>query len=217
MYLSFAIFCEGPTDYSYLEVIIPKLISEIILQEGLRNIDVAEQPVLRLGRFGRAVDSVAQEACSASGAFHLMFVHADTGGRALEEGLENRSTAYCLAMNTQCNWPCERCIVAAPRHETEAWAMLDRNAISGALGYTGDLLALGLPRNAAQIERLVDPKSTLNGIISSVRGRRRSDSAYDLYPAIAARQEIIELRNARSFRTFETQVRDGLKSLGCIN
>lgn len=217
MYLSFALFCEGPSDYAYLEIIIPRVVNSIILQEGARNVDVAEQPTLRLGRSGREVASVARELCSARDAVHLVFVHADTGGRAQEAGLEARSIAYCRSMNDECNWPCDRCIIVAPRHETEAWTMLDHNAIADALGYRGDLYDRGLPRTAREIEGLNDPKITLGTIISNVRGRRRSDQAVDLYPAIGGRQNIETLRTAPSFNAFENQLRIALRGLGCIN
>lgn len=44
MYLSFAIFCEGASDREYLNVLIPRVISTLVLSEGTRPVDVAPSP-----------------------------------------------------------------------------------------------------------------------------------------------------------------------------
>ncbi len=81
MYLAYALFCEGPSDYSYFEVFLPRVIESLVLKLGRVTVDVPERPAVHLGRRGRAVDEVAAEACDRREAFHIVFVHADTGGR----------------------------------------------------------------------------------------------------------------------------------------
>lgn len=214
MYLSFAIFQEGNSDREYFSVLVPRLIEILILDKGRIQVDVAEQPIdLNIPR--KTIKEVAQAACDASTAFHLFFVHTDTGGRALAEQVDGNE--YCREMHRICQWPCERCVVIAPRHETEAWILLDATAVAQALGIKGNLSVHGMPTTAKECEGLVDPKATLNSVIQSIRGRRRSvDRAADLYPAIAARQTFAVMRAAASFRTFEDDVRSALCSLGCL-
>jgi hypothetical protein len=216
MYLSYAVFCEGASDREYLNGLIPRVITKLVLDEGTRLVEVAPTPAVTFNVRG-TVEEVAQAACKASNSFHLFFIHADTGGRAQERNLPNRSEAYCEAMQQECNWPRERCIVVAPRHETEAWVMMDHEAVAKALGYRGDLSACGMPRTPAECEALADPKATLNSVIKEIRGRRaRRENATDLYPAIAGRQEIAVLRGSASFLTFEEEVRVSLRSVGCL-
>ncbi|MCY4510989.1 MAG: hypothetical protein OXG35_29105 [Acidobacteria bacterium] len=63
MYLAYALFCEGASDYSYFEVLLPRVIESTVLRAGRVTVDVPERPALRLGKKGRAVDEVAAEAC----------------------------------------------------------------------------------------------------------------------------------------------------------
>lgn len=118
-YLSWGAFYEGTSDQAYFDLLIPRLIEDIVMVRGTRNITIPSAPAIRLQR--GSVDKVAKEACSAQDTFHLIFIHADTGGRGLAIGLDERSIRYCQAMYELCRWPLIRCITIAPRHETEAW------------------------------------------------------------------------------------------------
>ena len=216
-YVSWATFHEGPSDALYFDVLLPRLIEEIITTEGVRHSDVPSNPSARLGAQGRSVDDVAKEACANKNAFEIVFIHADTGGRALEANLATRADSYCECMRAVCDWPPARCITVTPRHETEAWILADPGAVLGALGYNGSHIEIGLPANAAGAEGLVDPKATLASAISEVVGNRRRRSGVDkLFPAIARQQDFQMLRGSRSFRAFEQQLRAALVSLGCI-
>ena len=62
MYLAYALFCEGPSDYAYFEVLIPRLIDSIVGDLGIRPVDRPDTPTLRLGRPNRTVEAVAVSA-----------------------------------------------------------------------------------------------------------------------------------------------------------
>jgi hypothetical protein len=165
-YLSWAALYEGSTDQAYLELLIPRVMEDIILLYGIGHATVPPAPAIRLRR--GQVDEVAREACAARGAFHLVFIHADTGGRALEASLEDRSVRYCEAMHALCGWPHVRCITISPRHETEAWILADPQAVTGALGYLGSSGSIGLPASASEAERIGDPKAVLEEAVRQV-------------------------------------------------
>ena len=216
-FVSWATFHEGNSDALYFDVLLPRLIEEIITKDGVCHSDVPSNPSVRLGVNGRSVDDVANEACANKNAFEIVFIHADTGGRALEANLASRSDSYCASMNAVCEWPQARCVTVTPRHETEAWILADPHAVLDALGYRGSYIEIGLPANAAEAEKLVDPKATLASTIGDVAGnRRRSSSVDNLFPAIARQQDFQMLRGSRSFLAFEQQLRVALASLGCI-
>jgi len=162
------------------------------------------------------VEKAAQEACTARDTFHLVFIHADTGGRAIEAYLQERSLRYCEAMHALCDWPPLRCITISPRPETEAWILADPGAVTAALDYRGSHTAIGLPGDANEAERLSDPKAVLAAVVSKVRGRRRVYDGKQIFPAIAQRQSLLTLRKARSFGAFEASLQAGLADLGCI-
>lgn len=213
-YVSWAAYYEGESDRAYFDLLIPKVVEELIITRGTRNSTIPPIPSVRVPR--GSVDEVAREACKSREAFHLIFFHADTGGRGLEASLSQRSAQYCEAMQTTCEWPLSRCITISPRHEVEAWVLADPMAVTGALGYSGSHLLLGLPNNAKEAERLVDPKSVLAKAIGQVRGRRKPYDARQIFPAIAQRQNFANLRQAQSFAVFEASVASALADLGCI-
>jgi hypothetical protein len=213
-YLCWAALYEGATDQAYFELLIPRVMEEIVMRHGTRHSTIPPAPSIRLHR--GTIDVVAREACAARDAFHLVFIHADTGGRALEAGLETRSIRYCEAMHEECGYPAVRCITLSPRHETEAWMLADPQAVTGALGYLGSPALIGLPSDASQAERLSDPKAALAAAMSLVRGRRRRADVTQIVPAIAQRQSLNKLRRSRSFSAFEADLLAALADLGSI-
>jgi len=216
-YVSWAAFHEGHTDALYFEVLLPRLMEAIVVAEGICHSDIPTVPAIALGKGGRALNDVAAEICEVKDAFEVVFIHADTGGRALEEGLNARSSAYCQEVFQLCAWSPARCITVSPKHETEAWILADPVAVMGALGYNGHPAAIGLPVGARAAESLPDPKATLEAAMRQVSGRRRRGVRVEqLFPAIAQRQSIEALRASYSFRKFEESLRVCLADLGCI-
>ncbi len=213
-YVSWAAMYEGTSDAAYFGVLFPRLMDELLLVHGIRASTIPVSPALLLKRAD--VMSVAQEACESADAFHLLFIHADTGGRGLQENVAQRSIAYCEAMHALCGVDPRRCITVAPKHETEAWLLCDPSAVMGALGFRGAPGDIGLPGSAREAEGLLDPKAALRNAITSARGRRRDEPVGTLYPAIAQRQNFVMLRKSMSFKAFEDRVIEGLKSLGCL-
>jgi hypothetical protein len=107
-YVAWAVLYEGETDATYLDVLIPRVMEEsAIAGPALPTIPLV--PAIRLKRASPA--KVAEEACAAADAFHLVFIHTDTGGRALERKIHQRGSAYCEAMHDLCGWLSDRCIV----------------------------------------------------------------------------------------------------------
>jgi hypothetical protein len=205
---------EGSTDREYYNILIPRLMEELVIARQKRNVTIPGTPAHLLKR--AAAISVAEEICLNSASFHLVFVHADTGARNQEADQQQRACDACEGAAEICDWPRERCIVVAPRKEMEAWALADPNAVCKALGFTGAGSEIGLPETPQAAEKLSDPKATLTEAIIEVRGRKRVYSAMELLPAIAQEQSLTQLRQMDSFRRFEADLIAGLKSLDCI-
>ncbi len=215
-YVSWATFYEGPADALYLDVLLPRIIRDLVASEGSQLVEVPDLPAVKLGARGRSIDKVAEEACSFQQAYDVIFIHADTGGRGLEQQVARRADSYCTAIAALCNWPEERCITITPRHETEAWLLADGEAVTTALGYTGVPGKLGLPTDARAAERLTDPKQALTKAVEKIAGRRRVQTIDNVSPAVAQRQRLELLRRSTSFIDFEERLRGCLRVLGCI-
>lgn len=207
---------EGPTDEAYFNILIPILMEDIVRRRGTRNVTVPQTSAVKLGKNGRSIQEVAMEICKEKEAFHILFIYADTGGRSLEAGMEQRSVAYRRAAHELCGFPSVRCVIIAPRHETEAWMLADPDAVGGALGFRGNLETIGLPASAAEAEQLIDPKFALNQAINRVRGRRSRVNVEQMISAIAHRQSLNRLRPSTSFGTFEGTLIEALINLGCV-
>ncbi|MGV9006969.1 MAG: hypothetical protein ACOH1H_09565 [Brevundimonas sp.] len=212
-YVAWAVLYEGGSDAAYYDVLIPRVMEELALA-GNRLPTIPTTPAIRLKRAN--INEVAAEACAAKDAFHILFIHADTGGRGLEAGIARRSDAFVDAAFTLCGIEPELCVVIAPRHETEAWILADSSAVTSSLGYTGSAGSLGLPASAGEAERLVDPKAVLANAVQIIRGRRKSFEVSQIFPAIAQRQRLAELRRTASFRQFEGQLRTALTRLHAL-
>lgn len=213
-YISCAAFYEGNTDEAYFELLISRVMEDIIMNFGARNATIPPSPAIKFN--SRSVDDVAQEICRSKEAFHLIFIHADTGGRSLSGSVNRRSNQYCTKIHALCSWPPARCVPIRPRHEVEAWVLCDPQAVTEALGFAGKPATLGLPLSAASAEGLTDPKATLTGAANHVRGRRRAIEPSQLFAAIAQRQSLAKLRDAASFKEFEINLKTALSDLGCI-
>ena len=210
-YLGWGVFYEGETDAAYLDVLIPRIIRDVIANgQGDDIIEVPDQPSVRLGRKSRTVDNVAAEACEFFDAFEIIFVHSDTGGRGLEQTLDCRSSAFCAAMTERCDIDDFRCVCITPRHETEAWVLADGEAVLSAVGVNGSLATYGLPLSPQAAEGLPDPKKTLADALDAMNVRARTRHAELLFPAIANAQRLPQLYRAPTIRTFRDQVRHAL-------
>jgi hypothetical protein len=217
IYLAWAGFYEGASDRSYYDVLLPRIMEEITLAEAIQQVTIATTPVVQLGRNSREVDAVAREICDNKDQIHLCFIHTDVGGRGLAKRLTERSSAYCHAVQKLCAWDPVRCVILAPRHETEAWVLADPNSVIAALDYKGTPDSIDLPANGAAAEALTNPKAALEAATSKVLGRRRRHSGSQLFTAIAQNQTLNALRQCGSFQTFENNLRLALISLGCIS
>ena len=213
MYLSWSAFYEGASDAQYFNIIIPRLLDEIIRASGKRPCDVGEFPAVEFGIGDRSFDRVAADICARKNEFHIIFVHADLGGRGQAANIAQRREQLIKRAQEMCAFDPRIAIMLSPEKELEAWALADSAAVKAALGVNtipGDLI----PVTPSAAERLLDPKDILNTIISSVVSRK---SYYrNILVRIAQEQSIDQLRRANSFRKFEECLRGVLEYAGFI-
>ena len=213
-YIAYGVFYEGSSDAAYFDVLIPKVLEDILLDAGEPLVEYPAQPTHHFGSGNRAIDTVAKEICAAQGEIHIVFIHADTGGRGLEEHLHAHSTAYCERAHEECAFCQDHCIPLIVRHETEAWLLADPAALRSALGYNG---ALDIPSNAKDAEGLQDPKAVLAAAVSCAKGRRfKPRDIGRLMPSVAQKQNISELRRSVSFEVVYGRTRRALEAVGVV-
>jgi hypothetical protein len=213
MYLSWSVFYEGASDAQYFNIIIPRLLDEIIRVSGKRPCDIGEYPAMEFGIKNRSFDDVAAEICERKNEFHIIFVHADLGGRELAANVAQRREQLIQKAQEICDFDPRVAVMLSPEKELEAWALSDLSAIKAALGVNaipGNLT----PATPIAAEKLPDPKGSLDAIIRSVTNRK--SSARNILVRIAQEQSIDELRRANSFQAFEASLRNALGHAGFL-
>ncbi len=213
MYLSWSAYYEGASDAQYFNVIIPRLLDEIVRDCGKRPCDVGEYPALEFGIGNRSFDEVAVQICERKNEFHIIFVHADLGGRAQAVNVAQRREQLIQKAHEICGFDPQVAVMLSPKKELEAWALADAAAVKIALGVTEISPGL-MPTTPTAAERLPDPKASLDAIVKSVTSRRSEPR--NILVRIAQEQSIDELRRANSFRTFEASLRDALAHAGFL-
>lgn len=211
MYISWAAYYEGRTDASYFNILIPRVLEVVLREEGVRAYDVGISPSIEFGVNNRDFASNAEEICARRSEFHLLFVHADSGGRSLRSSLEERREALVEAAVEKCEFDRGSAVLLSPQREMEAWAIADGAAVEAAFGVS-HLPPKLLPRSPKEAERHHDPKAVLQEVSRYV-GRRRNDVS-GILVRIAQEQDIRRLREARSFAEFEDSLRLALKHGG---
>jgi hypothetical protein len=213
-YLSWAMFVEGKTDSDYLSVLLPRLIEHIVLSINGPRAVIPEFPVEIFGITERQYDKAASAICAAREAFHLLFIHTDTGGRGLQGTIEDRTISFRDILSAKCNIDITRCIFVIPRKETEAWCLSDPNSLRLSLGLSNQYDLSGFSQALDDVERISDPKLLIQQIIDSALPRRRAGSKRIPYVALAQTQDILKLSQISSFAQLVSDLRDALASLG---
>ena len=80
-YVAWTAVYEGATDAAYFDVLIPRVMEDIIFTHGIGNSDIAESPAVRPQR--DTIDAIAKYTCDNKMVVDLVFFHADTGGHGL--------------------------------------------------------------------------------------------------------------------------------------
>lgn len=172
-WLGLALYAEGPTDHRFLEEVLRRAVEHILISGG-HAVEVGHVQRLEPPRDAAArEDRIARGALAMQGAFHILFVHADSDGNealAREErvmpGL--RAIEQVVGTDSRCGVP------VVPVRETEAWALADYERLTRVLGTTLSAADLGLPSSPALLERETDVKALFEKVVARARSGRRS-------------------------------------------
>lgn len=219
-YLGLALYAEGPTDYYFLRPLLLRLCEDICLNEAKESVEFGEE-VISLNeparmKGGPREERIVEAAREARGAWRIVFIHTDGAGSA------QRARATCaqpaidmLALEL----PNDGVGVAVvPIRETESWALADGDAIRRVFGTLLSDDALGLPRNAAGVEAILDPKNALDDAFlkTNPTSRKRRQGASPMLNALGESVSLQRLRLLPGFQALEHDLRRGLEVLGIL-
>ncbi|PJE36569.1 hypothetical protein CVM52_11265 [Pseudooceanicola lipolyticus] len=216
-YISWGLYVEGRTDADYFNVLIPRMITHLLRGSDGPISLVPDLPAHTFGIPRLNLDAITEKVCEGSEAFHLFFVHGDTGGRAVAEQLEHRTCALCERIQASCDFRRDRCIVIAPNRETEAWTLADISAVRRVFGFTADAHLNNIPTTPTQVEHIQDPKRVTQEFLEVVSGTARRKRLRWPFENIAQEQNIDLLLQVPSFRTFSEALKVALRGVGHPN
>ena len=218
-YLGLALYAEGPTDYYFLRPLLERLCVDICLREASGLVEVTA--VLGLdhppAREQDARDVRIREAVrSALGQWSVLFVHADGAGDPARARAQ-QTTPALEALHADFG-AYGRGVAVVPIRETEAWALVDGEALRQVFGTSLDDRALDLPQPVHRAEAVTDPKQCLAMAFAATgpTGARRRRGVSDYLGALGEQISLDRLRLLESFLALELELKGALRGLNFL-
>lgn len=216
--LHLALFAEGPTDHRFLGQVLSRLADDLCRGRGIE--EIAIPPMLELhspprlrgqARGARIHAAVAEN----SSAVDLLFVHADGNSDASRARAERVDPAL-ERVTSDDSLPHIRGVPVIPVRATEAWCLVDGDALRAVFCTTLDDRALGLPPTACAAEQRADPKQDWDAVARRAQRRRSRTSIGEYYEPIGARVRLSCLRRLVAFESCERDLAVALLDLGFV-
>ena len=218
-YLGLALYAEGPTDYQFLIPLLPRLCAHLCATEALAPVDVGE--VVPLDHPDAVRDRprherVAAAAAMHAGAWNIVFVHADGAGDPAKAKAEAVQPALDVL---HARFPeAAPGVGVVPVRETEAWLLVDGDALRGAFGVNLTDAELGLPNPRHLAEAFTDPKAVLEAAFMATgpTGLRKRKGTSPMLNALGEQVSLDCLNHLPSFRRLSEDLRAALRQIGVL-
>lgn len=218
-YLGLALYAEGPTDYYFLKPLLRRICEELCAHRSQEKVEIGD--VLGLDdsvdrRNENREERITAAARHARGAWHILFIHADGAGQSDRVREEQIAPAMRRLEN---EFDAKHGSVAViPIRETEAWLLADGNALRQAFGTSLSNNDLGIPATPRDVERIADPKQTLDAACTSATQRRRSrqKKTSPYFELIGEHASLRELLRIPAFKTMHDELIGTLQRLQFI-
>jgi Domain of unknown function (DUF4276) len=197
---------EGATDYRFFSNIVQRLVGNLLLEQGKEGV-IQWQPIHKKGN---SAQEIVYNASLQSRFSTTLILHSDSDNNTIAQTITNK---FQLGINQiqGCNDDevCKNITLAIPVTETEAWMLVDKDLLKSEMNTNLSNQALGLTYQLNRIERIADPKQTLNDAInvhhqSLPRKRRKYAVAIDdLYETLSQNIELAKLESLASYKQFK--------------
>ena len=217
-YLGLALFAEGITDHHFLAPILRRLTTDLCMQLAHEMVEIGEVLELHSPAQHRDEDRatrILEAARAARGAYTILFIHTD-GASDPDSARRERVEPAAQRIANELMQQQEQTVAVVPVRETEAWSLVDGDALRGAFGTVLDDSRLGVPGRPREVERIPDPKQTLRQAFMRVIGTRRlkKKKAEAFLDVIGERVQLEHLREVPAFQRLEQDLRAALLDLG---
>lgn len=216
-YLGLALFAEGPTDHWLLAPILRRVVEDLCVSYAQEQVLIGEVLELWSPADSKSADratQILQAAREAVGAFHVLFIHADGGGDP-DAAVVQRAMPAIGRIAEETSLRGTLGVAVVPVRETEAWALVDGDALRAGLGTLLDDVALGVPNRPRDVEELVDPKQVLNQALAMIvrSPRRRRTLRASFFPRIGEQVRLQLLMDVPAYMHFREELHRALLTL----
>jgi hypothetical protein len=217
--LVLALYAEGPSDAHFLPPIIQRTSEAILARFALTMVGMSDPLIItkKHGNLDWCILQASQEAKHC----HVLLVHNDADRLEYDEARRQRFEPGLHLVQQSGDEVCHHLVPVIPVRMIEAWMLADGNALRNVLGTNLDHQMLDLPRRAALVETIADPKYRLNDIIRKINAvagsRRRQPINLNAKLEPLARQiDLNKLFEVPSYRTFVNDLAQTLEHLHFI-
>lgn len=215
-FLGLAVYAEGSSDYQFLRPLLQRACEDVCIKRARRLIDVTE--VIPLNHESSENDASRQDrivnaAVQHRGAWRLVFVHGDGAG----DPVAARTSLVQPALNSlSVQFPDCRGVAVVPVRETEAWAIIDGDALRQVFCTNLTDQQLGIPRSSRDVEADLDPKATLRAayLATNPAPQRRRHGVGSYLGSLGDSVSLDKLRSLNSFKEFEADLTSSLDAIG---
>jgi Domain of unknown function (DUF4276) len=197
IYLCAGIFAEGTTDHHFLAPLLERLLELIGNEEFPAQVNVAA-PII-IGKPNVPKKTAAEAILRFWDSCTLFIVHADTGG---DQEKASRLHIEPSIIEVKKKYPKALIVSCMPEREVEAWLLADPKVFS-------HLVTGWKPTLPIDPEKVFDPKKELDRILHEKKYKRG-----EVYQFFGEHIELDALRRLESFRCFEAELREAIRSLG---
>lgn len=207
--LKTAIAVEGASDETFFKVLVDRVLKDI----GM----VHREPGFRVGApavFRRGPDtwvSLCKQLCDPSAEFDLAFFHYDGTSRPEREA--KKSWEPMLREWERVDGSKPLLLQLVPVKEMESWALADLDEVNQLAGKSVKAQGVHEAAHLPDVERLSDPKRTLD---DALRSGKRKRSVHVHLQLLAERASLTKLMSVPSFRDWRAETIAGLAKLGFI-
>jgi Domain of unknown function (DUF4276) len=215
--LTIAYSGEGTTDERFLANIILRTFEDVLI-EAKSEIEIHD-PVYIYKEGPNAIAKIVNAAEQAEG-FHVLCIHVDADYENDNRAFEERINSGFNAVEASNNAICKNLIAIVPIQMTEAWMLSDIDVFKDEIGTEKSNLELGLPVRVNHIERISDPKETINNAIriafANYSSRRNVPRIGEIYIPLSQKIKMDNLKNLPSFLKFREAVKQSLVKLNYL-
>ncbi len=209
---------EGATERRFLPILVRRTLEYCLLQYGATNVDILDPIWVRLHSQPNYLEQRISEAARQCSGYHILMVHADADARTADTAIQERiNPGFERARRTGATSP--ELVEVVPIRSTDAWMLADEIALAVVLGTTMTRNELGLPPHVRDVERDLNPKSTLQQAIKQVEQRstrRRRIDFESIHSPLAEQIDLNILLQVPAYERYVQQTHAVLIKLGFV-